>query len=315
MKTIAAPIRVAPAFSNREEIHELFLRNGPYQAAAAYLPDGSDESIESIPIDAVLPWFRATWALGGTPRIQAVEAVLWNERFIHAARTLFNGARIVPRTVVVNVNAPMPAGVPHIDVPSFCGATRETLPLRLLIAMGASELFEPWRVVEAGAISWFYGGPGGGFDYWPEGAHGPMVTEHPPFSNVAIVADNDRMYHRIGRIGRPDDPLPRMTAAAQIAYTGGVWSITDNGEVRGQYDRDRVRLSVLWKAEAVFADYRSAKTGALSTERIAEIFQRDLQIREPDLDMPPNPFCDDAWIASISKIYTAASRASAPRVG
>jgi hypothetical protein len=35
MKTTAVPIRVAPAFSNREEIDELFLHHGAYQAAAA----------------------------------------------------------------------------------------------------------------------------------------------------------------------------------------------------------------------------------------------------------------------------------------
>ncbi|MDB6159211.1 MAG: hypothetical protein JWO04_2917 [Gammaproteobacteria bacterium] len=141
------------------------------------------------------------------------------------------------------------------------------------------------------------------------------MTEHPPFSNVAIVADNDRMYHRIGRIGRPDDPTPRISAAARIGYRDAVWSITENGDVRGRYDRDRVRLSVLWKAEAVFVDSRSTRRGELSTEHIVEIFQRDLLVRAPDLAMPPNPLRDDAWIASIYKIYTASSRASAPSVG
>jgi hypothetical protein len=32
-------------------------------------------------------------------------------------------------------------------------ATRETLALRLLFAMSVSELFDPWRIIEAGAIS------------------------------------------------------------------------------------------------------------------------------------------------------------------
>jgi hypothetical protein len=54
MKTTAAPIRVDPAFFSREEIHELFLRQGPSLAAAAYLPDGSDES---TPRDSAPPWF------------------------------------------------------------------------------------------------------------------------------------------------------------------------------------------------------------------------------------------------------------------
>jgi hypothetical protein len=56
-------------------------------------------------------------------------------------------------------------------------------------------------VIQAGAVSWFYYGPGGNFEYWPEGFEGSMFMERPPFRNVAIIADNDRMHHRIGRVG------------------------------------------------------------------------------------------------------------------
>ena len=61
--------------------------------------------------------------------------------------------------------------------------------------------FEPWRV-EMGAVVWFCEGPGGHYDYWPDGLSGPMRSERPP-SNRALVADNDRMSHRIGWIGEP----------------------------------------------------------------------------------------------------------------
>src|ERR1700704_4772823 len=160
MHAIVKPVRVQPAFDDRESVRALFYRNARYQAAAAHLPDGMDETAAGLPADTALPWFRATWALGGEPRAEGVAPILHNRRFIDAAQTMFKSARIVPKTVVVNVNAPMPAGVIHVDVPSFHGATRETLSLRLLIAMGASGLFEEWRVVEAGAISWFYDGAG-----------------------------------------------------------------------------------------------------------------------------------------------------------
>lgn len=70
--------------------------------------------------------------------------------------------------------------------------------------MGRSELFESWRIIQAGAVSWFYDGPGGNFEYWPEGLDGRMLSEQAPFRNVAIMADNDRLYHRIGRVGAPD---------------------------------------------------------------------------------------------------------------
>ena len=48
-----------------------------------------------------------------------------------------------------------------------------------------------------------------------------MLTEQPPFRNVAIMADNDRMYHRIGSVGAPDAPLPQMTAAAELRAISG----------------------------------------------------------------------------------------------
>ena len=40
--------------------------------------------------------------------------------------------------------------------------------------MGTSGLFEPWRIVEVGAVAWFYAGDGGAYDYWPEGLGGPI---------------------------------------------------------------------------------------------------------------------------------------------
>jgi len=99
--------------------------------------------------------------------------------------------------------------------------------------MGRSELFEHWHIIQAGAVSWFYNGPGGNFEYWPEGRGGPMLREQPPFRNVAIIADNDRMYHRIGRVGTPNAPLPQMTGAAEPRAVGGdTWTIVENGEVR-----------------------------------------------------------------------------------
>jgi hypothetical protein len=241
MTPIVKPVRVEPAFDDRESVR------------------------------------AGTWALGGEARVTGVEPILRNPRFIAAAQAMFPRARIVPKTVVVNVNPPMPAGVPHVDVPSFHGATRESFALRLLIAMGASGLFEQWRVVEAGAISWFYAGPGGAFDYWPEGPRGPMLTERPPFGNVAILADNDRMYRRIGQIGDLAAPLPRMGATAVIRPADAGWEIIENQELR--YPREAVRLSVLWKAEAVCEEQRA----------------------------------NAEWIAAVYGLYTRTAKAAAPR--
>jgi hypothetical protein len=126
---------------------------------------------------------------------------------------------VYPEFVVVNINAPAPAGTTQLDNPSFYGATREDYPLPFLRVMGASGPFGPWRVVRARTISWFYEGAGGNFDYWPEGPEGPMRSEQPRFGNVALCADTDRIYHRIGSIGDPDAVLPRSRRRRRFSRT------------------------------------------------------------------------------------------------
>ena len=49
--TIPRPIRIEPAFADREFVRELFNRHAPYRALAAYLPDGSDEPVKPGPLD------------------------------------------------------------------------------------------------------------------------------------------------------------------------------------------------------------------------------------------------------------------------
>ena len=214
---------------------------------------------------------------------------------------MFGTSRVYPEFVVVNVNAPMPAGPRHVDVPSFHGATRQHYPLPFLKAMGSSGLFEAWRVVQAGAISWFYEGTGGGFDYWPEGLDGPMLSEQPTFSNVALIADNDRMYHRIGAIGDPHAELPRMSASARIQPDGdGKWAILENGEIRATYPSHAMRLSVVWKA-AVRG--RELSTDHLTLDRIMAIFTADLGHRSVDFQVPSDPLADTAWTLLLQRTY------------
>ena len=138
-RPIAKPIRIEAAFDDRKFVRALFDRYAPYRAVAAYLPAGADDTAGPRPADAAYPWFRETWALGGKAWSMAPEKSSAT-RTSSLARSLFPSARIFPKLVVVNVNAPMPAGVPHVDVPAFRGATREKFALRLLMAMGASGL-------------------------------------------------------------------------------------------------------------------------------------------------------------------------------
>jgi len=293
MQTIAKLIRIEPAFDDPEQVRAMFERHAPYRTMAGYLPIKSREGNS-------LPWFRGNWAANGEPLVAGAEKILHNQRFIDAARAFFGGSTVRPTFIVVNVNAPMPAGSTHVDIPTFRGATRDQYLLPLLVEMGRSGLFESWRVIQAGALTWFYDGPGGNFEYWPEGLNGPMFTERPPFGNVAIMADNDRMYHRIGRVGEPDAKPPTITSSAEIRPLGrGAWEIVENGETHATYPPGAIRFSLLWKA------IRESETHSesLTLDRVMSIFITDLRRRNIDFRIPTDPLSDSEWIELLDRIY------------
>lgn len=166
--------------------------------------------------------------------------------------------------------------------------------------MGSSRLFEPWRVVRASTIAWFYEGKGGDFDYWPEGIDGPMLSEHPPFGNIALCGDNDRMYRRIGPIGTGNEELPEMSALAKIQPDGaGNWIILENGEVRATYPNHAIRFSIPWKAEV---PHNESRPDHLTLDRIMGIFMADLRHRCIDFHVPSDPLADTAWILLLQRI-------------
>jgi len=297
------PIRIKPAFDHPERVRDMFERYAPYRTLAAYAMDGvfrrNEARGEAKP--SVPPWFREEWADDGKPLVDGAEAILHNKRFVEAAKAFYGASVVRPEFVVVNVNAPMPAGATHVDVPSFRGATRRSYPSEFLVAMGRSGLFEGWRIVRAGVIAWFYEGAGGSFDYWPEGLDGPMLSEQGPFSNVALIADNDQMYHRIGPIGDPNPESYRVSPAAYIQPDGkGNWTILENGEVRATYPSRAIRLSILWKGEV---RDRDSSNDDLTLNRIMEIFTADLRHRSVDFQVPSDPRADTAWVRLLQRAY------------
>jgi hypothetical protein len=293
MADLSKAIRIEPAFDDPESVLEIFRRHAPYRTMAGYLP------IKSMG-ESCQPWFRGNWADKGEPLVTGVEKILHNRRFIEAARTFLGGEAVRPTLLVVNVNTPMPAGPIHVDVPSFRGVTRDHYPLALMVAMGQSKLFEDWRVIQAGALTWFYDGVAGNFDYWPEGPEGPMSTEGPPFRNSALMADNDRMYHRIGRVGAPDAQLPRITSSAEIRpLDHGAWEIVENRETRATYPAEAVRLSLLWKG----IRESEARAESLTLDRIMSIFIADLRELRVDFQIPSDPLADREWLALLDRTY------------
>lgn len=306
---LLAPIRIDGVFDDPGAIRRLVQRNGPYRSLANYLPDSAIRGGRTAATESVLPHFRATWAAGGRPLVDGAEVILHNPRLLDAASQLFD-AEMIPRTVAVNVNAPMPAGAIHVDVPSFRGADRDRYPMQLLQAMGASGLFEDWRVAEAGAVFWSYGGQGGAYDYWPDGPSGPMRSEHPPFINTALVADNNRMYHRIGWIGDRAATPPALSATAEISHVAdGSWTISDASTPALHYDDRDIRISVLWKAQ-VRAGPDNGTADPLSPELIAEIISADLARR--DVPAPRRvSLTDQGWLDLVHSTYYGRADAAA----
>jgi len=302
MKRDPKPIRIEPAFAHREQIRAMFDRYAPYRALASYAPEGIKDETQQEAKRPVLPWFRGDWALAGEPLVEGAELILHNRKFVEAAKAAFGTPVVYPEFVAVNINGPSPAGRTHIDNPSFYGATRVDYPLPFLRVMGFSGLFEAWRVVRASILCWFYEGSGGGFDYWPEGIDGPMLSEQAPFGNVALCVDTDRMYHRIGPIGNGNVELPRMSACAGIQPDdSGNWTILENGEVRATYPSRAIRFSVLWKAEVRNGESRPED---LTLDRTMEILIADLHHRGIDFHAPADPLADTPWILLLQRIYS-----------
>lgn len=294
-------IRIEPAFDDREQIRSMLERNAPYCALAAYAPEGLKDDTREEAKQPVLPWFRGHWALGGKPLVEGAEAILHNKTFLDAAKNLFATSSVYPEFVVVNINTPMPACTTHTDNPTFHGATRVDYPLPFLRVMGISGLFESWRVVRASALSWFYEGVGGSFDYWPEGLDALMRSEQPPFGNVALRADTDRVFHRIGHIGDPDAASPRTVGRSADSFEGnGNWSILENGEVHATYPRYAIRFSILWKA--AIGD-RESNAGEPTLDRIVAIFTADLRRRRVDFQVPSDPLARDRVDSSVAAIH------------
>ncbi len=297
---VVGAVRVARAFDDPDAIVAMVHCHGPYPSIATYLPptatrgDGDDQLAETTPA-----WFRGNWAVAGTLVVGDASVILHNERFIEAAKAAFGATDVTPTTIVVNVNAPMPAGAIHLDIPSFRGANRDTYPLRLLQAMGTSGLFEPWRIVEAGAVTWFYDGPGGSYDYWPEGLDGPMCSVAPPYRNVALVADNDRIYHRIGAVGPSGTPPSDVPATSTTVHRNGGWDIVDDGQVIASYTDVEVRISILWKAQVHTG---GAAPDALTMTQVVDIICTDLARR--GINVPTPATLDDVdWLDLVHRTY------------
>ncbi|USG61510.1 hypothetical protein NBZ79_00780 [Sneathiella marina] len=302
---LAPPVKLDAAFENPDEVLDLFKKGSPYKTLAAVHRNVGETSAG---------WFRNFWALGGKVVMPGAEPFFNNERFMEAAKIAFQAEVIRPVAMMTNLNLPAPSSPCHQDLPFFRGVTNREVPSWMLAPMGYSGLFHDWAIPVASAITWFYDGEGGDFEYWPNGLDKPSITERPPFSNTCVLADNEYMYHRVGGVGSPAE----YSHYENIGYDATLelskenrWQVMESGKDIADFAFDKVRLSVLWKAycfeTAEMAESYDNHSYDLDTKMIADIFCDDLRGRGIDCVRPTDFATDKQWKETITTVYAAAT--------
>jgi hypothetical protein len=304
METIAAPIVVSPAFEDRDAVWRMIRDHSPYPLMAALTGYGA------LMGEDVSPWFRSNWAIDGEAIDDATMSYLHHEPFVEATKRLFGAEVVRPSTLLTNINGPMAVGVPHVDTPTFRGLKRGEVPVWLLVVLGASGKFSRWSVRVAGALTWFYDRDDGEYEYWPRGLDHDSESFRGPFGNVALVADNDLMPHRVGPIGdhRSFAARVRVTQHSTIRCTErNDWEITNPDGPPQTVPGADVRVSILWKA-LTFRDARAARVyddheDDLDLTTIVDILRADLAERGRPTPEPSDPYTDPEWSRALTSVY------------
>jgi len=301
---IAPPVRLERAFDDPGGVLELFRRGAPYKTIAAV-----QRQPDERPCSA---WFRNFWALGGKVVFEGAEPFFHNPNFIEAARRAFRAEVVRPWAMMTNLNLPADGAPPHLDLPFFRGVHQREVPGWMLTPMGYSGLFHEWAIPVASAITWFYGGEGGEFEYWPDGLDAPSRVVGPPYSNTSVLADNEYMYHRVGPTGSPDEywGLNSMPYHARLGLDpSGDWEVREGDRVIARLPYRKVRLSVLWKAfcfeTRAMADSYDDHSHDLTPEMVTTIFCDDLSRRGIPFRRPADPFNDPDWRQLLFDVYGA----------
>ena len=301
---IAPPVRLERAFDDPEGVLELFRRGAPYKTIAAV-----QRQPDERPCSA---WFRNFWALGGKVVFEGAEPFFHNPNFIEAARRSFRAEVVRPWAMMTNLNLPADGAPPHLDLPFFRGVHQREVPGWMLTPMGYSGLFHEWAIPVASAITWFYEGEGGEFEYWPDGLDAPSRIVAPPYTNTSVIADNEYMYHRVGATGSPDEywGLDSMPYHARLGLdASGDWEVREGDRLVASLPYRKVRLSVLWKAfcfeTQAMADSYDDHSHDLTPEMVTAIFCEDLSRRGLPFSRPTDPFNDPDWRRLLFDVYGA----------
>ena len=297
---LAPPVKLARAFNNPDQIVSLIEQGEPYKTITA---------VQKNPPNECTPgWFRNFWALGGKVLFEGAEEAFNNPNFIEAAKQSFQAEIIEPLAMMTNLNVPAPESPVHLDLPFFRGAHQRELPAWMLAPMGYSGLFQEWAIPVASAISWFYEGAGGDFEYWPNGLDQPSALVSPPYSNTSVVADNEYMYHRVGQMGSEDRYLKDgISSEALLHRASAGWEIRLGDELVKGYRDDEVRISILWKAFC-FKDQKAADAFRdpalnLTPTMVVDLFNADMKKNGISFKEPDDIATDKQWMSVILEHY------------
>ena len=301
---IARPQILSQAFPDPQAVLDLLRQGTPYKTQEA--------SHRHTGVTRTSGWFRNFWALGGKVLLDEAAPLFNNDIFIRAAKQSFSAEVVRPVAMMTNLNLPMAGLPPHLDLPFFRGAMNREVPAWMLAPMGYSGLFHDWAVPVASAVTWFYDGQGGEFEYWPDGPAAPSATIAGPFNNTAVLADNEYMYHRVGSFGSEADWVPPdgVPYEARLHLEGNRWIVRDDSGELSSYPWSEVRLSVLWKAFCFRTEQEASLfdsgSNLLTPEMVTEIFATDLTKRgvpfviSQDID-------DVEWKQVLETAYPASS--------
>jgi hypothetical protein len=301
-KMLAPPIKIPKAFDDPELVLSLVDKGAPYETITAVQKNPENENTPG--------WFRNFWALGGKVLFEGAQDLFYNPAFIEAAKASFQAEIIQPLAMMTNLNVPAPSSPPHLDLPFFRGTHQREVPGWILEPMGESGLFQEWAIPVASAISWFYEGTGGDFEYWPEGISAPSHTVSPPYSNTCVLSDSEYMYHRVGQMGTGDDYLmDGISSEALLHRTPGGWEIKHLDQSLHDYGDEQIRISILWKAFC-FKDQSAADAFLdpaynLTVENVVDIFCEDLRKRSVPFREPSDLTTDKDWMEVVMSTYRA----------
>lgn len=321
------PVLLDNVFNDLDSIQALFARNAPYellqgrrqvmasaleQAAIVGAPISQAMRATATHEDAkrldLNPVFRGYWVLG-EPLVDGVEWIL-DHPGLHAAARALHEARVVrPNEIYAHVVCPepQPAKGPHIDIPNFRGMGRRDYPTWLLVNMRRSGLFDRWHVPVATAVIWFYEGPGGEYEYWADGPERPSRRTCSPFTNTAVVGENDTMFHQ-GHPPLSEQPPPRLSLDCTLRMdSDSTWSIFDGDAPLREYPRSDIRFALSWSAQ-VFPDESAARIADehlddLDIDVVVERFLSDLERRGVSCERPADPLHGADWVATLAQTY------------